>query len=76
VRLKKLKRKANLDEQLRSLNYDVNLKNEDMFVLFKDLSLSNFHVLFSSKSLLQNAINQSQPLKTKAFEGIFQISSR
>ena len=60
---------AESDEMLKlSYSYAPNLKDEEMFVFYKNLDVSQFHILFSSKSLLKNAINQSQKIITKTFE--------
>lgn len=60
---------AELDELLKSFSFDPALKDEEMFVLEKNLDLSTFNVIFSSKNLLKNALNQSQSIRTKGFEG-------
>jgi len=58
---------AELDEMLKlSYSYAPSLKDEEMFVLHTNLDVSQFHILFSSKSLLKNAISQSRKKLLKA----------
>jgi len=60
---------ADLRELLKTYTYNANINDEDMFILSQELDLSKFNVIFSSRALLVNAINQEHKVQSKSFNG-------